>query len=153
MEALTQDMLKDMFDYDPLSGIFTRKSNGKKCTYVNGEGYVYIRVGKKKRVLAHRLVWLYVNGSLPDKGYVIDHINGDRSDNRISNLRVLSYSDNIKQKYSPARGVIKFARNGSTVYKAQAYVDEGGVFKREVLGYFDDLDAAVSARESYLKGK
>jgi len=96
---LTAERLREVLAYDPSTGIFTwypqirkggwkeeRKAGTRKST-----GHLVIRVDD---VLyhAHRLAWLWVYGEWP-KGD-IDHINGDRQDNRISNLRDVTRREN-----------------------------------------------------------
>lgn len=99
---LTQERLKELLEYNGENGKFTWKANygsaaksGNIAGYVNKLGYVMIGVGGK-RYLAHRLVWLYVNGYFPKE--CIDHINGDKSDNRIHNLREATKSENEYNK-------------------------------------------------------
>jgi hypothetical protein len=61
-------------------------------------GYLMVRrmvAGKRIVGLAHRLVWQDAHGDIPG-GLVINHINGNKSDNRLCNLEVATYSDNAK---------------------------------------------------------
>ena len=91
MGELTQARLKELFYYDRHTGLFIRKvtkGGQKKGTFSGsdqGEGYLRIRVDGK-RYLSHHLAWLYIYGELPI--CEMDHINRDRSDNRIRNLRL-----------------------------------------------------------------
>lgn len=97
---LTQQELKKHLHYNEKTGIFTRLifiSNKIKIGDIAGgknknDGYIYIRVNGKK-YSAHRLAWLYVNGSFPKN--CIDHINIIKTDNRICNLRNATHSQNI----------------------------------------------------------
>lgn len=57
-------------------------------------GYIRIDIGNNKKISAHRLVWEAFNGPIPE-GMVIDHIDGNRSNNALSNLRLVSQSDNM----------------------------------------------------------
>jgi hypothetical protein len=65
---------------------------GKKCGSIDKNGYVIISF-KKQRYRAHRLIFMMFNGYVPD---VIDHINGNRSDNRIENLREATAVQNMQ---------------------------------------------------------
>ena len=60
------------------------------------KGYVHLRVGTSW-FYAHRLIWEHVHGPIP-AGMSIDHINGDRADNRISNLRLVTHQENIRYR-------------------------------------------------------
>jgi HNH endonuclease len=91
--TLTREMALSLFDYDPSSGTFTRKTTRGRCNrwkagqsvgHLASSGYVQIGIGRKL-YQAHRLVWLCEYGRFPEKH--LDHINGDRSDNRVANLR------------------------------------------------------------------
>jgi hypothetical protein len=100
MAELTQERLKSVLDYDQNTGIFTRKIRtaqsvrvGDIAGYIRKDGYVFIGVNNTQ-YLAHRLAILYVFGYLPKND--TDHINGDRSDNRICNLRCATRSENLQ---------------------------------------------------------
>lgn len=86
---VTQERLRELLDYDPETGIFHWKSRrgkaaaGKVAGCLDGRGYCVINVDRKRHY-AHRLAWVYVNGGVR---FCIDHINGDKGDNRIANLR------------------------------------------------------------------
>lgn len=78
--------------YDAETGVFTWREGrrkGQEAGY-NSNGYRGITPGfmteKRKRYYAHRLAWFYVHGFWPPAE--IDHINGDRADNRLANLRL-----------------------------------------------------------------
>lgn len=96
---ITCDELRKVLEYVPTTGNFYWKvaaSNriipGMLAGHVNKRGYVNIRY-KGKKYFAHRLAWLYVNGSLK-AGKVIDHINNHKADNRIDNLRLVNTQAN-----------------------------------------------------------
>lgn len=96
---ITQAYLKEVLSYDPETGLFTwRVKPGRSIPVGAVAGWVdpsvgYRRIGLLDTVYhAHRLAWLYVTGEWPE--WEIDHINGDRGDNRIANLREATSSKN-----------------------------------------------------------
>jgi hypothetical protein len=141
---ITQIELKKLLDYNQDTGIFTWKvSRGKaKINGVAGtkrkDKYIQIAINKKHYLL-HRLAWLYVNNNFPE---FIDHINGDKSDNRICNLRKVNSSQNmhnsklnIKNK-SGIKG-ISWNKNRNK-WEARVCIN----YKNKFIGYFDDIKLA-----------
>jgi len=103
--SITQSELKDVLHYNPCTGFFTwknwanlpsnrRSKKGPKAGSLSN-GYVQITINKK-HYSGHRLAWLYVYGCFPDGQ--IDHINQEKSDNRIDNLRDVPASVNMKNQ-------------------------------------------------------
>lgn len=141
---LKQARLKELLHYDPHTGIFTslvkcgRRPKGSRPEAVQSAGYTQISIDGR-RYLTHRLAWLYVYGQFPPEH--IDHINLDKSDNRIVNLRAVTKSENARNK--PGRsGKLKGAhRNASGTYTAQICVNH----KRIYLGrYNTERDAHIA---------
>ena len=106
---ITQKQLKQSLSYDPLTGVFIRlisNSNrsqaGAVCGTVltNQDGKSYIRIGLNgKYHYGHRLAWLYVKGLFPKDQ--IDHEDGDGLNNKFSNLRNVTNSENGKNARLP----------------------------------------------------
>lgn len=94
------DVLRELLDYDPLSGIFRWKKHrgGKACPgALAGTPHIagYIRIVVcGRRVFAHRAAWALMTGEWP-KGH-IDHINSDRTDNRFANLSDKTPTENSR---------------------------------------------------------
>jgi hypothetical protein len=94
---LTHEDLLDLLEYNPETGIFhwRRSRPGIRADRVAGTksryGYWQIMV-RSRSYLAHRLAWFYVHGKWPVD--VLDHIDGKKLNNRISNLRDVSLKEN-----------------------------------------------------------
>lgn len=92
----SQAVLRDRLEYDPETGIFRRKNSGAVITARTYNGYIRFGVAGFPPIAAHRAAWCYVYGAFPD--CEVDHINGDRADNRIVNLRLASASENQRNR-------------------------------------------------------
>lgn len=167
MKEITQEYLKEALDYDPETGIFMWKERPREhfktessmkgwntrysCTNAvrkHSEGYIVISI-KKRPYYAHRLAWLYVNGIMPNDE--IDHINGVRDDNRISNLRDVSRTGNA-QNVTKKRCGCKNYPIGVQFYKPlNKYVAKISFNKKQKhIGYFSSI---TEAHQAYLKAK
>ena len=145
METQLQADLSDL-DFDLKSGIIrwkTQRSRNIKPGQIAGNiskvGYRSIKIDGKS-YLAHRLVWLFAAGDWP-KGD-LDHINGDKLDNRISNLREANKSQNGANKHAIRSGLKGCCWNRGN-NKWQASIRKNG--KRTFLGYFDTEQEAHDA--------
>jgi hypothetical protein len=133
---LTADELRALLHYDPLTGEFVwaaRPRSGVKAGQPAGNKsplYHRIRINRIE-YKAHRLAWLYVHGRWPTG--VIDHINGDKLDNRLANLRECSQSENLanrthqKNSKSGMKGVGKL--KGHDLWRATLCGQHLGTFK------------------------
>ena len=99
---LTAEDVRRELNYDPETGEFTRKTSffktriGERAGSISkSTGYVVIAVCGAQ-YLAHRLAWLYVYGCWPSLH--IDHINGEKTDNRIANLREATNGENMQNQ-------------------------------------------------------
>lgn len=145
-------------DYDPDTGIFTWKFNDKKPPQWNGKwggkaagsvsettGYINININKKM-TRAHRLAWIVAYGSEPANQ--IDHINGNRTDNRINNLRCVSNMENGKNqklRSTNTSGLMGVGiHRGTGKYRSRIYHNN----KEISLGLFDSFFEACCARKS-----
>lgn len=85
------EMIRNALDYDPATGVIRWKDipsnprRGKIAGSKTNTGYLSIMIGKRVRFFAHRAAWFLHHGKWPSG--VIDHINRNRADNRIENLR------------------------------------------------------------------
>lgn len=81
----SQAWLQESFDYNPETGVMVRRWDGRNVYAIQSSGYYAVAI-LGGQFLAHRVIWKYVYGV--EAEWHIDHINGDRHDNRISNLRL-----------------------------------------------------------------
>lgn len=153
---ISQNDLKTMLHYAPETGVFVwlvPPSNfmrpGDKAGNKNSQNF-YVTIKVKRRVFrAHHLAWLYVHGEWP--AHQIDHINGDRSDNRIANLRLATPSENAQNKR-------KCGTRNSTGYLGATFHKQSGKFQAQIkydgkarhLGLYDTPEQAAAV---YLKAK
>ena len=95
MSSRKPEIITEAFAYNPETGELLRKFKGGTTRVAGGkrqsDGYVKIGFNGKEYP-AHRLIWWLVYGSLPDR--FIDHINGDKGDNRLANLRLATDAEN-----------------------------------------------------------
>lgn len=141
-----KDEIISRFKYDPYTGVLTyiksnnHKNVGDSAGYLHKSGYLVVKVNNIS-LKVHRIAWfLYHN---EDANGMIDHINGNRCDNRMSNLRVVSFQDNSKNRgnnknnTSGAKGVVK---KGNKYY---ARIGFNGV--KLFIGSFNTLEEAEVA--------
>lgn len=99
-------LIRKLVSYDPESGRIARRDNPKFTGSFDKDGYLIIKV-KCKQYKAHRLAWFLYYGEFPEME--IDHINRNRADNRICNLREVTRGDNTRNENktpNPKTGVI-----------------------------------------------
>lgn len=98
---LTHQRLTEVLVYEPDTGVFRWRKNRKKCTAggIAGsqrkDGYISIKVDYN-RYFAHRLAWFYSHVKWPAEE--VDHINRSPGDNRLSNLRLATRSQNATNR-------------------------------------------------------
>ena len=87
------------FKYDETShSCLTR--DGLPVGYLNGSGYYNFKIGKRKKFLVHRIIWQIVKGPIPEN-LQIDHIDRNKTNNKISNLRLATKNQNMLNRINP----------------------------------------------------
>lgn len=150
--SLTSERLRGVLNYDPDTGVFTRKVrttntvnvgdvagnlklNGYRCISVDGNRYQ-----------AHRLAWLYVHGVWPEEQ--VDHINRMRDDNRIVNLRLASGAENQQNSSHRVDNTSGHKGIGWSKRHQQWRVRIQHQNRHIYLGLFVDINDAIAARKA-----
>ena len=163
----TYEYMSQLLSYDPETGVMTWKERpremfAKECRFkawnkcfankqagsVNNHGYRILNIaisGKKCVLRTHRVAWLLHTGSWPTLD--LDHINGDRLDNRIENLRQVTDNENQRNR--------QLSKNNSSGYQGvcfhkrvrrwQATIVQNS--KQIYLGCYDTKEEAIAARK------
>lgn len=150
---LTAEYLRTQLDYNKETGVFRWKvSTGSRCVGdiaggihgITGYKRLAIRLNKKTHeFLAHRLAWLYVYGVWPEKA--IDHVDRDKTNNRIENLREATCVENGRNRKKQA--------NRSSRYLGVSWYSNDKIWVAEIkingnryyLGRFDTEEEAAIA--------
>ena len=154
---LTFERANELFHYEPGSGKLFWKATTTNRVSVGDEagspckstGYINVVVDGKGYTL-HRIAILLSTGKY-EKGTQVDHINHDRSDNRLENLRVVSHAVNMRNQSlrntnkTGITGVcVKYTRKGTKRYEANITYN----FKNIYLGRYKTPEEAAAARRA-----
>lgn len=137
--ALTVEYLRACVTYDRMTGVFTARlpsstrQEGDVLGSPGSHGYLGIAIAGRS-YLAHRLAWFYTNGEWPEQ---IDHIDNDRQNNALANLRPCSNQENCWNR-SSVRGATWNPKRRKWVAKITQN------YRTVTLGYFDSEAEAQS---------
>lgn len=146
---LSHEELTRQLYYDPVQGTFIWKISKRKTKkgQIAGrkhpKGYIQITINDHT-YMAHRLAWLYVYKSWPTKQ--IDHINENKKNNRINNLRDISQTNNQFNQSNPQK-------NNTSGYRGVSLHKLSGLYRVQVMckrkqyhiGYFKNIEEAYKA--------
>lgn len=142
---LSLKRLQDVLTYDTSTGLFWWRVSparpvkaGAVAGSIGKDGYRVIGIDGRV-YLAHRLAFLYMTGAFPVAE--VDHINGDRADNRWQNLRPATRAQNEHNKGARNRLGVKGVSRNHNGFKARIWVNG----KDQHLGYFATIDEAKAA--------
>lgn len=122
---------------------WNKRFSNKPAGSPNDQGYIHIGM-RHKLYKAHRIIWALYYGEYPSES--IDHINGNRRDNRIENLRVVTPSENsqnVKLRKNSTSGCVGVSRCNSGF---RSYINVSG--KRVHLGVFPSVEEALAVRKT-----
>lgn len=138
MNLPTREQLLERFTYNAEDGSLILR--GRKAGYVMAAGYRLCSFNKR-RIYAHRLIWCMITGQWPIEE--IDHINGNKSDNRWSNLRLATRQQNAMNRGADRTNQSGF--KGVSFHKGgyRAVIRSDG--KHKHLGYFESPELASQA--------
>ena len=159
---LSQSDLRRVLQYNPLTGEFhwrvgpsQRTKAGELAGSKTAKGYIRIKI-KELPYPAHRLAWLYVHGEMPP--CVVDHIDGDKANNRIANLRLATPAQNAwnsKRRVNNKSGFKGVSFNTSAIGRPwMATIGANGV--KKTIGRYrtkEDAHAAYRSAAASLHGE
>lgn len=153
MTQPSQERVQTLLDYDRDTGVFRWRQTrgGVRAGAIAGriDANGYIEVGLDGRLIkAHRLAWIHAHGSI-GQGLVIDHKNGVKTDNRLTNLRAVTPSENGRNRHRPAgRNPIAGVSwdKARQKWRADAKVDG----KCVTVGRYASVSEACAARATFL---
>lgn len=146
---ITDEEARAILSYSPETGVFiwAAKINryisiGEVAGSLNYQGYVTIMI-RGRNYRAHRLAWLLMTGNWPK--HQIDHVNGVRDDNRFSNLREATNSQNNRNRIKQANNTSGFKGVSfhNQMKRWRSSIMANGMSKH--LGLFDTREEAYSA--------
>jgi hypothetical protein len=134
-------LIEKGYTYNPETGkVISHKNHIINTNHIDGYKVISFKIkNKSHRVLQHQFAWYYMYKELVD---VIDHINGVKDDNRISNLRNITFQKNLFN--SKSKGC--YFNKRTNKWHSQIMLD----YKKIHLGFFDTEE---EARTSYLNAK
>ena len=148
--GLTADRLRHLLHYDPDTGVFTwlrpnpnwkqGRTGMRAGCFHKSSGYCAIKIDSRG-YRAHRLAWLYVYGEWPKEE--LDHVNCDKSDNRIANLRGASRHQNLANAPAWGKNLKGTDQLPGGRWRAKMCVK----YKQITIGIFD---TEIEAHEAYL---
>lgn len=139
---LTHARLLALLRYNQETGCFVRLGNRKNAGTRRPDGYLQTSIDGTIYFL-HRLAWFYVYGEWPS--HTVDHINGDKADNRFANLRLATYSQNVQNQKRSVKNTsgYKGVHWSKACQKWQARIHCRG--KTYSLGVFNNPEDAAAA--------
>lgn len=150
---ITRERALELFDYEPETGrlVWKRRMNNNGASEGSEAGSIVKALGYRlvgadgKNLLAHRVIFLMVHGYLPP---VVDHINQDKTDNRIANLRAANKRLNafnakmLSTNTSGFRGVSLERQTGKWV----ARINDGQSYR--IIGRYSTKEEAAAAYQA-----
>lgn len=150
MKELSQSQLQDLFAYDSITGALTYKVSpakkikiGDQVNSINGCGFLQVCINKKY-YLVDRIIWFHQKGYVPT---TLTHINKNKLDNRISNLKEIKRSTNnvnrsLNSNNSSGHRGISWHKQ-TNKWRVVISINK----KKIYLGGFLDINDAITARE------
>jgi len=145
----------EMLRYEPETGKLIRRvttssrsKEGDEAGTISDRGYLYVSVtldGKRKLFRSHRIVWFIHHNDIPE---MLDHVDGDKLNNRIENLRPATHQQNNQNRQSFRNSTSKYLgvswSTADKKWRAQINLNR----KQKYLGSFDDEIEAAKAYDA-----
>lgn len=138
---VNQSRLHSLYDYNPDAGQLISKLYNRPVGWKHN-GYLVVNLchqGKDRKFKVHQLIWMYVHGRWPDQ--MIDHIDGNRLNNKLSNLREVTAKQNRQNLNKVTSNSGYMGVHWCKIRKK--YISSIGANKKVIyLGAFDDPEKA-----------
>lgn len=163
----------DLFRYEPLTGKLFRLSDSSEVNDVADDSYAttgapdllpgcLVHITDKSDIPVHRIIWRMVNGPI-DKGLMVKHKNGDRTDNRLRNLTLAMCKPKteVPARVRQKRVVSRRGSNNTSGYLGVTYVKRLDLYRARItvagktyeLGKFKTAEQASAAYQEAKKRK
>jgi hypothetical protein len=139
---MNKELLHEMFNYK--DGEIYRKNTNKMAGSINGNGYRQTFI-KGKIYKNHRLIWMYHNGDIENR-LCIDHINQNRIDNRIENLRLATISQNTTNAKKQPTNTTGYK---GVVFEKKRKKYRASIIKNKKTYYLGSYSTAQEAHKAY----
>ena len=152
---ISVERARELLDYNPKTGILTWKADrgggihkGDIIEGISNRGYKVVRIDGV-RYQAHRLAWLIHSGTFPQGQ--IDHINGVKTDNRLSNIRDVSHRENTQNRAIHRKGKLTGATLDKRGNRRKCWISQAKVNRKTVfIGMFFTKEEAHEAYMNFI---
>lgn len=138
MEKLDIELVRQVVEYNPETGEFKNKRNGRDLLPSEGTGLIFVSsksLGFKFHIKPEKLAWFMMYGTIPSGRKRILHRNLDSSDNRFCNLGIVTNKElrQIREAYSNLKEYIRIVPHTSDQFSYVLHWKSNGVHMREVV--------------------
>lgn len=150
-QRISVDLLKELFIYNKEKGLLKWNINYRSIIYntsvgtINNDGYLKVEIAGKAYSV-HNLIWIIENNRYPSTNMVIDHIDGNRTNNHIDNLREITIKGNAQNRTNKISGLPLYVYKHRDKYAVRVTTD-----KARAYGSYRTIEEALIKRDEVCK--